>query len=109
MHGDPYFCSEIKYSCVLRIIKSGTKKERGIVAWNKQLETSSDDHSTEKESDTYDIPFITKYIRKVACFRFIPVCPSFTGCRKEKETGDTELRVAKTESEADNGVRKRDV
>ena len=78
----------------------GTRKERGLTAWKKQLDTSRDE-ADEKHSKTYDIPLITKYIRKVACFRFIPVCPSFAGCRKEKETGDIELRVTTIEADPD--------
>ena len=97
--------------CIYFIISvAGTDKERGILAWKKQLETLNGEEAEQTNSKTYDIPLVTKYIRKVACFRLIPVCPTFAGCRKVKETdNDVELHVtAGSGSEANEGVRKRE-
>ena len=93
------------------IYVAGTDKERGILAWKKSLEALNTQEVVETHSKTYDIPLITKYIRKVACFRVIPVCPTFAGCREVKETNkDVELQVTGAGGfGANEGVRKREM
>ena len=75
-----------------KLVVSGTVEERGLIQWKKQLGEDTDAELSAKQSSTYDIPLITKYIRKVACFSYLPVCPTFNGCRKHKDE-DIELRV----------------
>ena len=44
----------------------GTLEERGVSAWRAQSEVSKNDeisNSTEVSLSTYDIPFITKYLK----------------------------------------------
>ena len=44
----------------------GTLEERGVSAWRAQSEPSKNDeisNSTEVSLSTYDIPFITKYLK----------------------------------------------
>ena len=94
----------------MRNFFAGTDKERGILAWKKQLETLNNEEAVETHSKTYDIPLVTKYIRKVACFRIIPICPTFAGWRKVKKTNkDVELQVTDASALGTNeGVRKRE-
>ncbi|ELT94865.1 hypothetical protein CAPTEDRAFT_177506 [Capitella teleta] len=54
----------------------GTAKERGIVAWNEQLETGD----SSDISECYDLPYVTKYIRRWNWASYIPLSPTFAGC-----------------------------
>ncbi len=83
----------------------GTAEERGIVQWKAQLETTDDVASAARIAETYDIPLVTRYLRRVGCLRYVPVCPTFTGCGRggrgggEEGAGDgaVELRVTRLE------------
>ncbi|XP_033756971.1 solute carrier family 23 member 2-like [Pecten maximus] len=74
--------------CLLDNLVPGTSEERGIKKWRESM---YDSNGKVIESNVqYDIPYVTKYIRKVECFSFIPICPTFDGmsdnmsCRKRR-------------------------
>eukprot|EP00096_Caligus_rogercresseyi_P014539 TRINITY_DN7039_c0_g1_i1.p1 TRINITY_DN7039_c0_g1~~TRINITY_DN7039_c0_g1_i1.p1 ORF type:complete len:555 (-),score=51.88 TRINITY_DN7039_c0_g1_i1:374-2038(-) len=50
----------------------GTPEERGITKWNKHAEIVDS-----LGSSTYDIPFITGYLRKWSWTRYVPFSPTF--------------------------------
>mgnify|MGYP003692193469 CR=1 FL=1 len=66
---------------------TGTKHERGVDRW---LNISDDATQHPEAHRVYDLPFVTKYIRRVRMCKFCPVSPSFVNfdlsCRKKKET-----------------------
>ncbi|OWF50977.1 Solute carrier family 23 member 2 [Mizuhopecten yessoensis] len=80
--------------CFLDNLVPGTSEERGIKKWRENM---YDSNGKAMESNVqYDLPYVTKYIKKVKCFSFIPICPTFDGmndhlsCRKRKPR-DNEL------------------
>ncbi|XP_066445353.1 solute carrier family 23 member 1 [Eleutherodactylus coqui] len=54
----------------------GTEKERGLVQWKQGAHATSD---TCIDLKTYDFPFGMKLLKKVKCFRWLPICPTFKG------------------------------
>lgn len=74
--------------CFLDNIVPGSAEERGIKKWRENM---YDSNGKSMESNVhYDIPYLTKYMKKVKCLSFIPVCPTFDGmgdrmsCRKKQ-------------------------
>ena len=64
---------------------AGTEEERGIIIW-RQVPDSHKDENNSNDNDTknlslktYDIPFISSYIQKWNCSKYIPFLPSFSG------------------------------
>lgn len=53
----------------------GTDDERGIIKWRNQLSTTETDDDTYEK--TYDLPFITPFLRRYKCFSYIPFLPTF--------------------------------
>ena len=47
-----------------------------MLEWNKQLESGGGDD----ESECYDLPLITKYLRKWTWTSYVPLSPTYTGC-----------------------------
>ena len=78
----------------MRLIFLGTKEERGLTEWNKQLQTPTDpdpaSHQDNKQS-TYDLPFIMPCLRRMSLFRHLPISPTFTGFFSNKDKQDVEL------------------
>ncbi|OWF56540.1 solute carrier family 23 member 1-like [Mizuhopecten yessoensis] len=62
----------------------GTDEERGIKKWR---EITSVTGGNEKRSTVYDIPFIQPLLDKMACWRYVPMCPAFNGCRRRRHSG----------------------
>ena len=66
---------------------TGTKHERGVDRW---LNISDDATQHPEAHGVYDLPFVTKYIRRVRMCKFCPVSPSFVNidllCKKKKES-----------------------
>ncbi|ESO97390.1 hypothetical protein LOTGIDRAFT_56652, partial [Lottia gigantea] len=58
----------------------GSEEERGIKAWREKDKNASDDGSS---SHVYDIPFIQKYLDKLACSKYVPILPNFKGDKSE--------------------------
>ncbi|XP_014674568.1 PREDICTED: solute carrier family 23 member 2-like [Priapulus caudatus] len=56
----------------------GTLAERGLLQWRKQLVVEGDTEDRTNGS-TYDFPFGMNLVRKVSCFRYVPICPTFSG------------------------------
>ncbi|CAN2390243.1 transepithelial L-ascorbic acid transport [Pristimantis euphronides] len=54
----------------------GSEKERGLVQWKQGTNATSD---TCANLQTYDFPCWMKLVKKVKCFRWIPICPVFKG------------------------------
>jgi len=58
----------------------GTDEERGITLWTSQLAGGEQPgNESEKLSNCYDIPFITKYLKKWSWTKHLPFSPTFTG------------------------------
>lgn len=64
---------------------TGTKHERGVDRW---LNISDDATQHPEAHGVYDLPFVTKYIRRVRMCKFCPVSPSFVNfdllCKKRR-------------------------
>ncbi len=76
-------------NCCLAYLHVGTKEERGIKEWRKEVGGSSgaeDDSETgANASSIYDFPLVGKRLREQKWTRYIPVCPAFdlkSECRK---------------------------
>ena len=57
----------------------GTLEERGVIAWKSQSEPKND-HDIDDSTvtlDTYDIPFVTKYLVKWSWTKYVPCFPTF--------------------------------
>ncbi|XP_075062110.1 solute carrier family 23 member 1 [Mixophyes fleayi] len=54
----------------------GTQKERGLLQWKQGADASSD---TCADLRSYDFPCGMELIKRIQCFRWIPVCPVFKG------------------------------
>ncbi|XP_033762509.1 solute carrier family 23 member 1-like isoform X2 [Pecten maximus] len=59
----------------------GTDEERGIKKWREMTSLTEGDT---KRSAVYDIPFIQPLLDKISCWRYFPMCPAFTGCRRRR-------------------------
>lgn len=79
----------IKHIKQLRAWYSGSKHERGIDRWVKMSDQSTSEHSTlgpdhstlgPEVSGVYDLPFVTKYIKRVRACQYFPISPSFVNC-----------------------------
>ena len=64
---------------------TGTDEERGILLW-REIPGSSDDDINNPDSNslnlsmkTYDIPFVTKYLRRWKYSKYVPFLPTFDG------------------------------
>jgi len=72
---------------------SGTLKERGITAWQDELQTGShDNHSLQVKHNErqyklakvlYVVPGINKLAKHIPGFRFIPICPGYNSRLEE--------------------------
>ncbi|KAL3863438.1 hypothetical protein ACJMK2_005194 [Sinanodonta woodiana] len=62
--------------CLLDNTVPGTPDERGILAWKKDLVSSSEQLS-DMTLKTYELPFITRYLIKINCFSYFPLSPTF--------------------------------
>ncbi|XP_077329863.1 solute carrier family 23 member 1 [Lithobates pipiens] len=56
----------------------GTQKERGLVQWKEGANATSD---TCVDLRSYDFPCGMAGVKKIKCFRWIPICPVFKGFR----------------------------
>ncbi|KAL4231463.1 hypothetical protein ACF0H5_009040 [Mactra antiquata] len=88
--GNPVFMAGF-IACFFDNTMPGTRKERGITAWQEELkiEDADDDQSNEKLqaaeeirrrklADTvYKIPYINKVLRKLRYLGYIPICPLY--------------------------------
>ena len=86
-------------------LTTGTDEERGIVIWRKVADHPDNEkygsglNNIDLTLDTYNPPFITKYLRKWKYAKYIPFFPTFTGfdnlrcCCKGRRTdfSDTEV------------------
>ena len=81
----------------LTIAHSGTRKERGLEAWN-----ASDKYS-EADYASYDIPWL-RFITNIKCMKFIPISPAFSQnepqwpkklcpCSQRTEEDDNEVEM----------------
>ncbi|ELU01493.1 hypothetical protein CAPTEDRAFT_111368 [Capitella teleta] len=63
----------------------GTKKERGLVEWSRQ------DVGNNKGIETYDIPIVTKHLKKWSWTSYFPISPTYSGCKCSSARGDLEI------------------
>lgn len=70
---------------------TGSKHERGILAWNEAHE--GDSSNTLESGEVYDLPFgISAYFSSFPWLRHIPFCPTgSTGSLEETETDTNSL------------------
>ncbi|XP_046566148.1 solute carrier family 23 member 1-like [Haliotis rubra] len=54
----------------------GTVEERGILKW-RMLGESSSGGDVRDTMAVYDLPLIQKYLNKLRCTKYIPICPNF--------------------------------
>lgn len=59
---------------LLFLVPTGSKQERGILAWNKAHEDDSSE--TLESGEVYNLPFgISSYMSSVSWLRYVPFCP----------------------------------
>ncbi|OCT88827.1 hypothetical protein XELAEV_18017455mg [Xenopus laevis] len=63
------------FGCLLDNTIPGSDEERGTSAWHKQMHPEKTNGSTEQSC--YDLPFVTKYLRRLSWSRYIPFLPAF--------------------------------
>ncbi|XP_073413118.1 solute carrier family 23 member 1-like [Dendrobates tinctorius] len=61
--------------CLLDNTIPGSDEERGTSAWHKQMHTAKTNGSLGQSC--YDLPFVTKYLRRLSGSRYIPFLPTF--------------------------------
>ncbi|XP_043925778.1 solute carrier family 23 member 1 [Protopterus annectens] len=66
----------------------GTAVERGLIQWMAGAHASSESH---KEVKSYDFPFGMSFVKRVACFKYLPICPVFKGFTLRKHAGNKKL------------------
>ena len=77
---------------------TGSKEERGLLSWRKNLLEES--HSTSKRDlKIYEFPYITKYMRRVKCLSYVPILPTFDkeihcGCCSREHEDDQKSKYA---------------
>ena len=84
---------------------TGTKEERGLLSWRKNLVHESE--SGNKDLEIYDIPFVTKYMKRVKCCSYIPILPTFNkelavhcgSCKRTKS-----VKTARSDFTYDNSL-----
>ena len=54
---------------------------------------SGKDQEDKAALSLYDFPLCMNLIRKIDCFRFIPICPTFNGWRCTTEKAETGVEV----------------
>lgn len=64
-------------TCFVLCIITGTEEERGINKW-RRYEHSGDENEVDNSMRIYDLPWIQKYLDRVAFFRYLPFCPRFS-------------------------------
>ncbi|KAM9311576.1 solute carrier family 23 member 1 [Gastrophryne carolinensis] len=57
----------------------GTQKERGLLQWKEGANANSD---TCADLRSYDFPCGMGFIKKIQCFKWIPICPVFRGFKR---------------------------
>ncbi|XP_038077946.1 solute carrier family 23 member 1-like isoform X2 [Patiria miniata] len=58
----------------------GSDEDRGIAQWRSKYSAGQDPAVTRELLRTYDFPFGMDWVRRFSFFRYIPFCPTFTGC-----------------------------
>ncbi|XP_044136436.1 solute carrier family 23 member 2-like isoform X3 [Bufo gargarizans] len=61
--------------CLLDNTIPGSDEERGTSAWHKQMHAGKTNGSVGQSC--YDLPFLTKYLRRLSWTRYIPFLPAF--------------------------------
>ena len=70
----------------------GTDEDRGIIKW-REIASSAKENADDQEIDVlnqhsiYNIPFITKYLRRIKCCRYVPFCATFKFSNSNKRSG----------------------
>ncbi|XP_041370464.1 solute carrier family 23 member 2-like [Gigantopelta aegis] len=65
--------------CILDNIVPGTLEERGMLAWRKAAEGSTDSKDYQRASiEMYDLPYVSKLLRRIGCCRYVPFMPGFS-------------------------------
>ncbi|XP_075062085.1 solute carrier family 23 member 1-like [Mixophyes fleayi] len=63
------------FGCLLDNTIPGSDEERGTSAWHKQMHAGETNGSVGQSC--YDLPFVTKYLRRLSWSRYIPFFPTF--------------------------------
>uniref|UniRef100_A0A8C5QU29 Solute carrier family 23 member 1 n=1 Tax=Leptobrachium leishanense TaxID=445787 RepID=A0A8C5QU29_9ANUR len=63
------------FGCFLDNTIPGSDEERGTSAWYKQMHGDKTNGNTGQSC--YDLPFVTKYLRRLSWSRYIPFLPTF--------------------------------
>lgn len=77
--------------CVCDFVFSGSREERGLVAWQEEMKAGEDEDLTKEvtlvdmkrrkklEKTIYVIPYIQKILRKFRLLGYVPICPRYSG------------------------------
>ncbi|XP_075457736.1 solute carrier family 23 member 1 isoform X2 [Ascaphus truei] len=71
----------------------GTQEERGLVQWKHGAHANSE---TSEDLRTYDFPCGMNLIKRIKCFKYIPVCPVFKGFKPTQCKTSTNNTVSET-------------
>ncbi|ELT90298.1 hypothetical protein CAPTEDRAFT_124038 [Capitella teleta] len=66
----------------------GTDEERGLLSWRAELVRRKNEQGEYESVDTYDLPFVGKFLSRQSWSRYVPFLPSFSDdfCRISKKT-----------------------
>ncbi|XP_033756215.1 solute carrier family 23 member 2-like [Pecten maximus] len=64
-------------ACFLDNTIPGTRKERGMIAWLGEDDGNEDQIDYEEGAELYEIPAVTKILRKFRISKYIPIFPTF--------------------------------
>ncbi|KAK7493177.1 hypothetical protein BaRGS_00015514 [Batillaria attramentaria] len=110
--GTPMFFGAV-VGVILDNIVPGTPEERGIAMFQRTMAGDSSEKEVEKHS-TYDLPFVSEWLRRHGCCSFVPFLPSFSGFLqngKLKSVTDTQPGVSvvsfKSHSQDDVSITRR--
>ena len=73
---------------VLDVSLPGTDEERGILKWRELHQTKEESLTRTASIHTYDIPFVTPFLKKFALVRYIPFLPYYSEEEDEKSLGN---------------------
>lgn len=85
----------------LFIIPAGTKRERGIIAWNKAHQNESD--NTLESDVVYGLPFgINNWLSSFTWTKYVPFCPTHKVSRQDDTPYSLDSLDTKTEPNKDD-------
>ena len=89
----------------------GTEEERGISKWQQTMTSDISSQSEQEKKDkaaelsiTYDLPYVSRLLRRVRCCAYVPFLPSFNGFMAAWKSGHKDKPDERTEANGSKTV-----